>query len=133
MNKKNIRAALLGAPSAVIAVGTFASIWETPRIWIGDQFARLAAMMTNPFVTMAVTLFVVLYLAATFWSYVEPRPVPITASELHEAERLKDNTLRRRKLIDDARKMVSRFEIHKDRSWRDLLRVSPDTPQYDLI
>lgn len=125
MDRKQIRTVLLGIPGALVAVGTFAAIWETPRTWIGDQFSVLAVAMTNPFVTMAVTLLLVAYFGALIWTFVEPRLAPVSGAELREVEADKERRSRRRKILNEARQMVADFELQSRWSWRQMIRYNP--------
>jgi hypothetical protein len=125
MDRKQIRTALLGLPGAVGAAVGVAAIWETPRNWIGAQIGALASAMTNPFVTMLVTLIVVAYFGSILWTFTTPQMVPASGADLREVEAARERDERRRKMIDDARKMVADFELQTRWSWRQMLRYTP--------
>ena len=105
-------------------MGGFASIWETPKSWIGNRFGDLLAAMANPLVTVTVTLLIIAYLAALKWAFTEPKAM--TAAEVAEIERMKERDTHHRQIIARARAMVPEFEIQARRDWRQFVRYSSD-------
>jgi hypothetical protein len=107
--RKQLRTFLLGIPGAAIALGTFVCIWETPRNWIGERFTDLGAAMSNPWVTVLVTLLLVAYSGTVIWTFFEPRPP--SAVELRALEAARERDAHRRQLIADGRRLVAEFNL----------------------
>jgi fumarate reductase subunit C len=125
MDKKQIRKALLWPPGAVGATVGFFAIWDGPRAWIGHKATELLDAMTNPLLTMALTLVATVYILATLWTFFELRPVPVDHLAAREADKAKELDRRRLRMIREARTLVSLHEggIHSD--WRSTIRTSP--------
>jgi hypothetical protein len=62
-----------------------------------------------------------------FWAHPMPQPVVHAADpdEARTTEEARERQERRRKIIDEARKMVSRHEINKEGNWRRTIQVNP--------
>lgn len=124
MDRKPIGKVLLATPGATLAIGGAASAWETPRDWIGAQFAGIGVAMTNPFVTILVTLLIVAYIAAIIWCFIEPKTA-MSAADQSEVEAAKERRGRRRKILNEAREMVAKHELQTRHDWRQTTRYDP--------
>jgi hypothetical protein len=123
VDRKEIRKGLLGIPGAVGGTAAVASVWQTPRDWIGGQFAALGGAMTHPWVTVLVTLLLVAYLAAILWTFLKPRAP--SAAEMHEVEADRERRSRRRKILNEGREMVAEYELQSRWDWRQMIRYNP--------
>lgn len=72
---------------------------------------------------MLVTLAILAYAAGLIWTFVEPRGP--TAADLTEVETSKARFIRRREIIDEARKMVARFYTMNSTDWHRTITCSP--------
>lgn len=125
MDRKQVRAALLWIPGAIVTTAGVAAIWETPRDWVGGRFAALGDAMTHPWVTVLVTLLIVAYLAALVWTLIEPQaPRAPSAAETHEIEADRERRSRRRKILNEGRQMVAEFELQSRWSWRQMIKYN---------
>ena len=122
MDRKELRKSLLAVPGSIGGGAAIASVWQTPRDWIGGSFAALASAMTHPWVTVLVTLMLVAYLGAVLWTFIKPR-VPSVA-ETHEVEAERERRSRRRKMLNEAREMVVNHELQSRWNWRQTTRYS---------
>ena len=124
MDRKEIRKRLLGVPGAIGGAAAIASVWQTPRDWIGDRFAALAIAMTHPWVTVLITLLLVTYLAAVGWTFLAPQTPSVAESLEIEADR--ERRSRRRKILNEAREMVAKHELQVRRDWWQTIRYSSE-------
>jgi hypothetical protein len=124
MDRKEIRKGLLGVPGAIGGAAAAASVWQTPRDWIGGKFAALGSAMTHPWVTVLVTLLLIAYMGAILWTFISPRAP--TVAETQEIEADRERRSRRRKMLNEAREMVANHELQARRDWWQTIRYSPE-------